>query len=232
MRIRFALIGCLAVGLTTNIGGARQQSACIDPYPDDVPVRVTIVEVPGTGLFGDGREYVDDVPACMTALDSRRGFFRLAHPDRPNRPQCGITPNRSFRVDLSRPIAESGAVDRGVITDPRPHLQLWTRLDSAGNGAGLRGMRVGETTSALYLSVAMTGHQLRLYFNPDSLSCPTWAVHARGSTRGTVTRTSATRWDVDVPEGSVGRLLEGPESTQRLDRGLYRFRARFTIEVR
>lgn len=212
--------------------GQGQPLPCENAYPVELPYRVSIVSLEGpNSLLSDGREYVHDRAACMNVTDDPRGFLHLAHPNGIYWSDCRITPNRQFTLDLSRPVPGGGGSDRGRIIDNRPHIQVFTRMDSLGKAAGFQGMAVGETTRAMHIAIAATGHQLRLYFNPAQ-SCPGWLTVAPGSTQGTVTRTSATHWEIDIPEGSVGRLIEGPHAGPRHDRGLYYFRARLTVEAR
>jgi hypothetical protein len=166
----------------------------------------------------------------MAVADEPRGFFHLAHPNNPQWPECRNRMNRSFKINFDSPVPGGGGIRRGIITDSRPHLQVVTRLDSLGKPIGLGGMAIGESVKARYINFAATDHQLRINFNPTYTSCPDFIKLAEGSTQGTVTRTSATRWEIDLPSGSIGRLLEGPESTGRQDRGLYYFQAHLIVE--
>lgn len=222
--------------LVTPAGGAGsgRDQRCDNSYPTLVPYRATIMEgIEGSSLVSDGGSYAHDQAACLFVAQDPRGFFQLAHPAAPQWPECRNRMTRTFRMDLGHPVPGQGGIDRGTLLVMRPHLQVVTRLDSAGTMVGLEGMQVGETTPARYLVVAATDHQLRLYFNPTYRACPAFIILilAPGSTQGTVTRTSATQWEIDLPEGSIGRLLEGAEGTVRQDRGLYFFRARILIET-
>ena len=228
-----ALAVVLAVGFSAARPGTGGQSeACENRYPAEVPYRLTLPDSTDTSdLVSDGRDYLHDQSACMEVADHPLGFFALAHPNAPRWPECRNRMTRSFRIDLSHPVPGGGGESRGVITDSRPHLQIHTRLDSTGKNVGLQGMRIGETTKARYIAIAATDHQLRIYFNPEH-TCPTRLVLARGSTQGMVTRRSATRWEIELPEGSMGRLLEGAEGRERQDRGLYYFRTRLIVDSR
>lgn len=220
--------------LVTPAGGAGsgRDQRCDNSYPALVPYRATIMEgIEGSSLAGDGAAYTHDHGACLYVAQDPRGFLQFAHPAAPQWPECRNRMTRTFRMDLGRPVPGEGGIDRGSLLVRRPHLQVHTRVDSAGTLVGLQGMQVGETSPARYLVVSATDHQLRLHFNPTYTGCPAWIVLAPGSTHGTVTRTSATQWEIDLPEGSRGRLLEGPEGTVRQDRGLYFFRARILIET-
>ena len=55
-------------------------------------------------------------------------------------------------------------------------------------------------------------------------------MHGAGTSSATIYRASETKWVVDLPAGSVGRLFELDSSTEHaVDKGLYHIRLHYEI---
>jgi len=57
------------------------------------------------------------------------------------------------------------------------------------------------------------------------------AIHGEGTSKGTILRADSTRWIVDLPPGSLGRLFDLSRGASRaVDKGLYNVSMHFVIE--
>jgi hypothetical protein len=87
----------------------------------------------------------------------------------------------------------------------------------------------------LDISVHINGLQYFLQMGPQPVGHCYFeknAIFGTGTTRATITRESDTRWVVDLPEGSIGRLFENSrgDDSHALNKGLYYVSLRYVIQ--
>lgn len=91
----------------------------------------------------------------------------------------------------------------------------------------LNKMAVGQTVNAAQVNVDVNigGRFHILQMGPQAHGhCMTKSnrVHGKGTSSGTIYRASQTKWVVDVPAGSIGRLFDAGDGNARAeDKGLY-----------
>jgi hypothetical protein len=156
---------------------------------------------------------------------------------------------RTYSVDLSHPVPGDVGVNRGIVVvdgfgrDYVPSganyqnelsAQWYSEQDTIMHS--VREMPVGSTVDALQIVMDFyidgVLHVLQAGPQPygHCMAAGT-AVHGRATSRGTITRTAANRWTVDLPAGSVARLFENRrgDPTAR-DKGLYFVSLRFVVQ--
>jgi hypothetical protein len=134
---------------------------------------------------------------------------------------------RAYTVNLNNPVPGGGGVALGTITDGNDN-QIETQWYTVGNARqNLHGILVGQTVTAnqIDLSFHINGHFHILQMGPQPyghcFSTPT-AVFGDGTSSGTIYRASDTKWVIDLPAGSVGRLFDLYNTDQyAVDKGLY-----------
>jgi hypothetical protein len=143
---------------------------------------------------------------------------------------------RTFSLNLGDPVAGGGGQPLGVVTVRGDNL-LYASWQRVGNLLrSLVSIPLGETVQADQLNVSfhLDGRFHVLQFGPRPLgSCHEGGgtrVHGGGTTAGTIHRASATRWVVDLPPGSVGRLFDASHTVRHaVDKGLYRISLHYEI---
>jgi hypothetical protein len=135
---------------------------------------------------------------------------------------------RTFTVNLSKPVPGGGGVPLGTVTSNVNGSGLITQRGMVGDTVlNLTDIAVGQTVPAAQLNVDLRigGRFHVLQMGPQAHGhCITDKnrVHGAGSTSGTITRTSPTKWVIDLPSGSIGRLFDIEEGHERaVDKGLY-----------
>ncbi|HUR32549.1 MAG TPA: hypothetical protein VM032_02060 [Vicinamibacterales bacterium] len=214
------------VGQTTVAGSGIDAPAprrCEFPRPDST-LPVTVADLPD-GLSSDGRgPYLKGKDGVIDSRGGTEGVMTIYD-------STGTMRNiRSFTVNLNKPVPGGGGVPLGIAP--------------SGNGAGFptqRGMvgdtvqnlfdiPVGRTDTAAMISIAfhLNGRRQLLQMGPQANGHCMGArnlVHGKGTSSGTITRVSRTKWAIDLPAGSVGRLfdigVDGNPWTQAVDKGLY-----------
>jgi len=142
---------------------------------------------------------------------------------------------RNYTVNLNNPVSGGGGVPLGTITDGNDNnIEIqWYR---AGNTRqNLQNIPVGTTVTAqqIDLTFHINGRFHILQMGPQPYghchSAPT-AVFGDGTSSGTISRTSATKWVIDLPAGSIGRLFDLYNTDQyAVDKGLYYTQLHFEI---
>jgi hypothetical protein len=194
------------------------------------------LRLPAATHIADGKgAYIEDRSNCTAVRDETEGFFAFGAPNRREWVECEGKEIRSWTTDLSHPVAGGGGIDRGKLTSPSMHFRLVVRRDGQGRFLGLRDLPIGDSLEALYLRIVNERNgNLQLIFAPTATQCPGYTP-AHGSTAAKVRRMSATLWEVDLPPGSVGRLVtpSGRRSgvPSLTDYGLYRFTARYRLRT-
>lgn len=193
---------------------------CAFPGPDSIGPTV-VANLPD-GVSSDGRgPYLKDQDGV---IDSRTGTeAALTIYDRTDT----LRNLRSFTVNLSKPVPGGGGTPLGI--------------NPSGNGSGfvaqrgmvgdtvrnLIGIAVGETETAALMSITfhINGRRHLLQMGPQANGhCMGRKnlVHGNGTSSGTIYRASQTKWVMDLPAGSVGRLFDLEDLWDHaVDKGLY-----------
>ena len=143
---------------------------------------------------------------------------------------------RTYSVNLSHPVPGGGGIALGTITDATGDIDLETQWIRVGNARrNLHDIPIGETVIASQMNVTfhINGHYHLLQMGPQPYghchSAPT-AVFGTGTSTGTITRESATKWVIDLPQGSIGRLFDLYNTDQyAVDKGLYYTQVHYEI---
>jgi len=152
-------------------------------------------------------------------------------------------------VDLNHPVPGGGGVLRGVIVEDGvwhgnilPGSQLFSEIvaqwftDPDFTQHSLLDIPVGTTVNAeqIDLDFHIQGVHHVLQMGPQPVGhcfSDGTAIHGRGTSRGTITRTTVGRWVVDLPNGSIGRLFDDHIADKfAVDRGLYFVSLHFVLE--
>ncbi len=135
---------------------------------------------------------------------------------------------RQLKVNLNNPVPGGGGVPLGIITDGSSN-GLHTQWHKVGNALqNLNNIRVGQTVTAAQMNVTfnINGHKHLLQMGPQANGhCHVGAnlVNGTGTSSGTIYRASKTKWAIDLPAGSVGRLfnIDNNDWEHAADKGLY-----------
>jgi hypothetical protein len=142
---------------------------------------------------------------------------------------------RKYSVNLNNPVPGGGGVPLGTITDGNDNnIEIqWYRLGDARQN--LHNIPVGTTVTANQIDVTfhINGRFHILQMGPQPYghchSAPT-AVFGTGTSSGTIYRASETKWVIDLPAGSVGRLFDLYNTDEyAVDKGLYYTQLHFEI---
>jgi hypothetical protein len=134
---------------------------------------------------------------------------------------------RMYTVNLDNPVPAGGGVPLGIITDGNDiHIEVqWYTVANARQN--FHNIAIGQTVTADQIDVTfhVNGRYHILQMGPQAYghchAAPT-QVNGAGTTSGTIYRASATKWVIDLPAGSVGRLFDLYNTTQyAIDKGLY-----------
>ena len=193
-------------------------------------VAPTVITDYSNGLSSDGRgSYIqgaDGVRYSVVLYVATLSFDKSSR---------SIKNPRKYAVNLSNPVPGGGGVPLGTITDGNDNnLEIqWYRVGDARQN--LHNIPVGQTVTANQMNVTfhINGRYHILQMGPQPYghchSAPT-AVFGAGTSSGTIYRASATKWVMDLPQGSVGRLFDLYNTDQyAVDKGLYYFQLHFEI---
>lgn len=206
--------------------------------PADGAIHAT-VEIPAASvaLRGDGRgPYL----SRRDSVDAHHGVsFNVALLRPLGGAQPGMGPRRTayhpsprvFEIDLTAPIAGSGAVSVGVIRDPEASLHASYLFDANRVIWNSRDIPIGARIASdrTELTFAIDGRWHRLHFGPWALGAceEEYARGGRINGRGTspvwIERLSVSDYRIVADSAASGRLWEYVNPSQPIDRGLYRF---------
>ena len=143
---------------------------------------------------------------------------------------------RKYTVNLNNPVPGGGGTSLGSITDAGGNINIeiqWYRVGDTRQN--LHSIPIGQTVTANQIDVTfhINGRFHVLQMGPQPYghchAAPT-AVFGTGTTSGTIYRASATKWVIDLPAGSVGRLFDLYNTDQyAVDKGLYYTQMHFEI---
>ena len=190
----------------------------------------TVVSDFADGVSSDGRgPYVKGTDGVQWSIVvGNAGLSLRADEDSIKKP-------RTFTVNLNNPVPGGGGIPLGIFTSGNDdHLYAaWKRVGNAI--PSLHDLPVGDTVPAaqMNVSVHIDGRFHILQMGPLPLgNCHTDAnrVNGAGTSSGTIYRESQTKWVIDLPAGSVGRLFDLHNTTEyAVDKGLYYLRLHYEI---
>lgn len=192
----------------------------------------TIISDAADGLSSDGRG-----PYRTTTDGVRYSFVVQGHVSLSlNGPVASAAP-RTLTMNLNNPVPGGGGVPLGIVTVRGDNL-LYTSWQRVGNLArSLVNIPVGQTVPAGQINVSfhIDGRFHVLQMGPQALGhchqeADSTRVHGVGTSSGTIHRAGQSKWVVDLPAGSVGRLFDASHTVQHaVDKGLYRVRLHYEI---
>lgn len=232
----------LSMGFARLAPGGRPSPACIGAsdcaldslvctFPDTTAsLGPTVISDFSDGVSSDGRgpyvEGTDGVRGSSVAGHAGLGFIA-------NTPS--IKNPRKFIVNLNHPVPGGGGAPLGVITTDgiaALHAQ-WYRLGTAVQN--LHSIPVGQTVTAAQMNVSFfidgRWHILQMGPQPNG-HCHSGInlVNGAGTSSGTIHRTSQTKWVMELPSGSLGRLFDAQDDNDHaVDKGLYYVHLRYAI---
>jgi len=175
------------------------------------------------GVSSDGRgPYVmgtDGVRASVVANEAVLAFGERR--DSTKKP-------RRFAVNRNNPVPGGGGVPRGTITDSSGSW-LVTQWHTVGTAVqNLHNIPVGQSVTSAMMNVSfhINGRFYLLQMGPLA-NGHCWVrantVNGTGTSSGTIYRASKTKWVMDLPAGSVGRLFDlyNEDWEHAVDKGLY-----------
>ncbi len=142
---------------------------------------------------------------------------------------------RTLTVNLDHPVPGGGGVPLGIIADGDDN-GLVTELPMVGDTVpSMLDIPVGQTRTTAQMNVGfhINGRFHILQMGPQPYGhCHDGPnlVNGTGTSSGTISRTSQTKWVMDLAAGSVGRLFD-VQNTKRyaVDKGLYYVRLHYEI---
>jgi hypothetical protein len=142
---------------------------------------------------------------------------------------------RSFTVNLNHPVPGGGGIPLGIVTSSSDN-NLYTAWKREGTvSVSLQEIPIGQTVSAQQMNVGfhIKRHFHVLQMGPLPLgNCHTSTnrVQGNGTSSGTIYRAGPTKWVMDLPAGSIGRLFDLSRTTENaIDKGLYYVRLHYEI---
>lgn len=145
--------------------------------------------------------------------------------------------SRTLSVNLNQPVPGGGGVPLGIVTITGDNLLYtsWKRVgDTVRSPTNIPVGRI-ETAEQTNVSFHLDGRFHVLQMGPRPLgNCEQGAdsnrVHGTGTTAATIYRASQSRWVVDLPAGSIGRLFDVSHGRQHaIDKGLYYVHLHFEL---
>jgi hypothetical protein len=189
---------------------------------DTASVGPTVMTDYSSGVSSDGRgPYVQGTDGVRYSVVL---YVAVLHLDQQKK---SVKNPRKYTVNLNSPVPGGGGVPLGIITngnDVNIEIQWYT----AGNARqNLHNIPIGQTVTAEQIDVSfhVNGRFHVLQMGPQAYGhCHATQTQVRGTgtSSGTIYRASATKWVIDLPAGSVGRLFDLYNTTQyAVDKGLY-----------
>jgi len=218
--------------LPTCSGASDCAAGAVVCTGEDGPATIapTVIADYSTGLSSDSRgPYIQGTDGVRNSIVVMVAGLSL---DKSSR---SVKNPRKYSVNLDSPVPGGGGVPLGVVTDGNDvNLETqWTRVGDTRRN--LHDMTVGQTVTADQMNVTfhINDRFHILQMGPQAYghchAAPT-AVVGTGTSSGTITRLSATKWSVDLPAGSIGRLFDLYNTDQyAVDKGLYYFQLHYEI---
>lgn len=221
--------------------------ATITLAQDQQPYRQLLADIPMSGfsLRSDGRGTYRAEDSTSLVVEGHYGLAlcmdRTVCSTLPQAP-LGKPGDRHIIIDLSRPIAQTGAIGRGLVTSANANFGAFWGQDTTRRAA--YGQRTGWVIRSLLnlpadstirserveLRFFLDGAQHVLQFGPwvaGQYQPRQGPFHGDGSTRASITRTPTDRWIIRSGPNAIGRLWDNSDPAHPRDLGLYSF----TFEV-
>ena len=182
----------------------------------------TVITDYSAGVSSDGRgPYIQGTDGVVWSIVVYVGGLTL------DQYKKSVKNPRKYTVNLNNPVLNGGGVPLGIITDGND-VNIETQWYTVGNARqNLRNISIGQTVTADQIDVSfhVNGRFHVLQMGPQAYghchAAPTLVTGA-GTSSGTIYRASATKWAIDLPAGTVGRLFDlYNTTTYALDKGLY-----------
>jgi hypothetical protein len=246
----FGVVDPLTLALRDSMPSVRSAAAAaldkILGWPieirSDLGSRKRMIAYVDTGAFsfrGDGLGFYDGLEIggfCLHPLECSNNFLGPS-----NHPKA-----RAVELDLSHPVASSGATRLGVIRDYDAFFAPNWDQDSTRK-VPCRGTVCAFPRAIILMPVDSTvvsqRVEIRFYVNGKKrlLQFGPWVsgqwsgiarLNGNGTTNARITRTSWWTWTVELPPGSRGRLWDISNPQTSRDLGLYEFSFRVFFEPR
>ena len=209
---------------------------CVFPGEDSI-LPIVVADL-SDGVSSDGRgPYINNKDGVIQTRAGREGALVICLYDRKKR-TCAdsaeaLNSVRSFTVNLSKPVPGGGGASLGTVGSRTAGAILAQRGMIGDTIQNLNTIAVGHTDAAAMLSISLrvNGRNHLLQMGPQANGHCLDAsdgvpgknlVHGTGTSTGTISRVSPTKWVIDLPQGSIGRLFDsenGPDHA--VDKGLY-----------
>jgi hypothetical protein len=134
---------------------------------------------------------------------------------------------RALTVNLNKPVPRGGGVPLGIATSGDSSGLIAQRSMIGDTVQNLLDIAVGQIVTAALISVTfhLNGRRHLLQMGPIANGhCMRGKnrLHGTGTSSGTIHRASLTKWVVELPAGSIGRLFDMQDGWgHAVDRGLY-----------
>ena len=200
-------------------------------FPGSNAVGPAVVADFSDGVSSDGRgPYLEGTDGVIDSWTGQEGTLTIF--DRADT----VRHIRSFSMNLNKPVPGGGGLPLGVPSSGSPSGFVTHRGMVGDTVQNFMNIPVGQTEKAAMMHIAfyITGRFHVLQMGPQpSGHCMGGndAVHGTGTSAGTITRVSQTKWVMDLPAGSIGRLFDiqgaqrvglGPPNYEHaVDKGLY-----------
>ena len=232
-------MGLAMLGLTTLAGvrdmsmthGGRRRAKCEAPDTTEF-VGQTVISDFADGVSSDGRgPYTQGVAGIIASAVHNEAALTFYYKDRP------VANPRSYSVNLDRPVPGGGGRPLGIITQhDGSGTGFLTQLLMVGDSLqSLHSIPVGRTVMAAQTNVSFTihgrKHTLQMGPQPVGHCMGATRVNGAGTSSATIYRATQTKWTVDLPPQSVGRLfdIDKNDVEHAVDKGLYYVRLHYEI---
>ena len=199
-----------------------------------IGARSTGVRADGGGSYVNRRKSVIALFGDAASLWTWRGSTTADNS--PRQDFNGAFPKRRFlEIDLTHPVASSGAVALGVIRDSAASIHVFFKDDSAARRiVSVWEIPIGDPVrdERVEVWVRANGHQYLLQFGSFGMGkySARGRVHGEGTRAASVQRADSAHWIVRSAPQSVGRLWNVDDVQNPKDEGLYALS--FDFEIR
>ena len=178
------------------------------------------VKPDGKGVYALGVDHTMAMINTFANLTTNR--LDLARATRPKS-------ERAIRIDLRRPVPGGGGAPMGIVVDSNAEIHvMWKDVGAVLHS--FHDIPIGTTTlsDGADLSFHSGGAFYQLRAGPEAdTTCQSGSksvIHARGSTKVSITRAAEGTWIVTAPPGSIARLWDVSHTDRyAVDKGLYYF---------
>lgn len=210
--------GVVLLGMPGTGGGGVARD-CTFPGADSVGP--TVVSDFLDGVSSDGRgPYFKGKDGVIDSRAGTEGALTFAWPGT-------VSDARALTVNLNKPVPGGGGVPLGITASGNRSGLITQRSMVGDTVQNLIEIAVGRTDTAAMMSITfhVNGRKHLLQMGPQANGHCTGEknlVHGTGTSAGTIYRASGTKWVMDLPVGSIGRLFDvGDSWDHAVDKGLY-----------